>query len=379
MQSMLPGMVGQIKGIPTRHMYCCVTVFIDLFSRLSLIQLQKLLSSGEGGEEMLHAKMAFKGFAHALNVHIQHCHADNRRFCKNWWLNNIKKENQTISFWGVNAHCQNRGAEHQIRDLPYRARTSLLHAKERWSKAISVHLGPHAVRHRNAVIKASQKISKRASPIELSLSTTIHPQLNHFHASVCPTYRLNSRLQAGKIQTKWEQQAKPATYLGRFPKHTSSIPWALYLSTAHVFPHFHLEVDSLFEKSSLTRQSAQAHQSSHQILRHVGQGKDGRSMILKKGPLHSMPGNLIVGADAPDMEGVPIGKRRKYYKETWTCFLFCSKGRVLLHHFSFIVFFMLQCLSSIQGNCILKCYNYCGCSADGLLTLNVACTLHSIS
>jgi Reverse transcriptase (RNA-dependent DNA polymerase) len=35
-------------------------------------------------------------------------------------------------------------------------------------------------------------------------------------------------------------------------------------------------------------------------------GKMGGSMILKKGPLHSMPGNLIIGADAPDMEGVPM-------------------------------------------------------------------------
>jgi hypothetical protein len=35
-----------------------------------------------------------------------------------------------------------------------------------------------------------------------------------------------------------------------------------------------------------------------------GQGKDG-SMILKKGPLPSMPGNLVGGADVPETEGVP--------------------------------------------------------------------------
>jgi hypothetical protein len=98
MQSMLPGMVGHIKGIPTRHRYCCVTGLIDLF-------LQKKLSTGEGGEELLHAKMAFKGFAHTLDVWIQHCHADNRLFCKNLWLNNIKKENQTISVGKGDAPC----------------------------------------------------------------------------------------------------------------------------------------------------------------------------------------------------------------------------------------------------------------------------------
>jgi hypothetical protein len=138
---MVPGMVGQIKGIPTRQQYHSVTVFVDQFSRLSFVHFQKICT----GEETLDAKMAFEDFACSLNVQTQHYHADNGQFCKNLWMNNIKKEGQTISFCGVNAHCQNGVAEQQIRADG--AQTSLLHAKERWSKAISVHLWSYAIRH----------------------------------------------------------------------------------------------------------------------------------------------------------------------------------------------------------------------------------------
>jgi hypothetical protein len=133
MQPMVPGMVGQMKGIPTRH---------------------TVMPSGEGGEKALHAKMAFEGFAHSLNFWIQHCPIQPQVLAEN-------------SVFGLKTHFQNGVAERQIRDLSDRERASLLHAKERWSKAISVHLCPYAVRHRNEVYKATGKISKRASPIEL--------------------------------------------------------------------------------------------------------------------------------------------------------------------------------------------------------------------
>jgi hypothetical protein len=96
---------------------------------------------------MLDSNIAFEGLACSLNVQVQNYHADNRHFCKNLWMNNIKKEQQTISFWGVNAHCQNGMAEKQIRALSDGARTLLLHVKERWRKVISVHLWPYTVRH----------------------------------------------------------------------------------------------------------------------------------------------------------------------------------------------------------------------------------------
>jgi hypothetical protein len=106
-------MVGQIKGIPTRQRYQYFTVFVDQFIRLGFIHLQKTCS----GEETLNAKMAFEGFARSLNMKVQHYHADNRQFCENLWMNNVKKEGQMISFCSVNAHFQTRVAERWIRDL----------------------------------------------------------------------------------------------------------------------------------------------------------------------------------------------------------------------------------------------------------------------
>jgi hypothetical protein len=87
-------------------------------------------------------------------------------------MNNVKKEGQTIIFWGVNTHFQNGVAEQQIQDLSDGAQTLLLHAKERWGKAISVQLWPYAVRHRNNIYNAMQKVSKQALPIEIFSNMT---------------------------------------------------------------------------------------------------------------------------------------------------------------------------------------------------------------
>jgi hypothetical protein len=112
-----------------------------------------------------------------MNVHVQHYHTDNGRFCENLWIENVKKEGQTISFCGVNAHFQNGVAERQIRDLSDGARTSLLHAKERWSKTISVHLWPFTVWHRNDFYNSTRKESQKASPIEMFSNMTIRVQI----------------------------------------------------------------------------------------------------------------------------------------------------------------------------------------------------------
>jgi hypothetical protein len=156
--------------------------FVDQFSGLSFVHLQKTSS----GEETLGAKMAFEGFARSMNVRVQHYHADNGRFCENLWMANVKKEGQTISFCRVNAHFQNGVAERRIRDLSDGARTSLLHANKRWSKAISVHLWPYAVHHRNHVYNSTRKESQKALPVEMFSNMTISSRLKHFWVSHLP-------------------------------------------------------------------------------------------------------------------------------------------------------------------------------------------------
>jgi hypothetical protein len=223
-------------------------MLVDQFSGLSFVHLQKTCTS----KETLDAKMAFEGYTCSLNVKIQHYHADKERFCENLWMNNVKKDGHTISFCSVNRHFQNGVTEQQIQDLSDGTQTLLLHAKERWGNAISVHLLPYAVRHRNDVYNAMRKVSKQVLPIEIVSNMTTQSCLKHFHAFSCPAYRLNRGLQGRHSQPKWEQQAELVVYLGGSPKHTSSITLVLDLTTAHVSPQFHLKFDT-FSRQSLSR------------------------------------------------------------------------------------------------------------------------------
>jgi len=39
-ESPLPGLVAQLKGIPTKKWYACATVFVDLYSDFSCVHFQ---------------------------------------------------------------------------------------------------------------------------------------------------------------------------------------------------------------------------------------------------------------------------------------------------------------------------------------------------
>ena len=57
-ESKTPGFIAQLKGLLIQKRYQYVTVFIDQYSRLSYIHLQKAITS----EEMVQAKKAFKRY-----------------------------------------------------------------------------------------------------------------------------------------------------------------------------------------------------------------------------------------------------------------------------------------------------------------------------
>ena len=76
LESPTPGLIAQLKGIPTTKRYTAATVFIDHFSRLSFTHLQSTLSS----EDTLQAKKAFERYCESNGVKVLHYHADNGRF-----------------------------------------------------------------------------------------------------------------------------------------------------------------------------------------------------------------------------------------------------------------------------------------------------------
>jgi hypothetical protein len=99
-ESSTMGLIAQITGFVTRQHYTMATVFMDHYSRLSLVYLQK----GTKGDETVKAKRAFEAYAHSHGVSVRHYHADNGRFAGIERTTHVKARQQTIShrrLWGT--------------------------------------------------------------------------------------------------------------------------------------------------------------------------------------------------------------------------------------------------------------------------------------
>lgn len=243
LEATTPGLVAQLKGIPTVQRYKYATVFVDHFSDLSFVFMMKHLTS----EETLLAKKAFEAYSRAKGVRILHYHCDNGRFSNTAFIQDVERKGQTISYCGVNAHFQNGCTEKCIRDLQQRARVSLLHAKQRWPSAIETSLWPYAIRYVNEVRNTTVQVEKQQSPIELFTSVPVRPKLRHYHPFGCPVYVLRNELQGGKTLPKWDRRSRVGLYLGVSPRHSRSVALVLNLHTSLVSPQYHLKFDNLFE------------------------------------------------------------------------------------------------------------------------------------
>ena len=79
LQSSTPGLIAQLKGNCTVMRYTVATVFIDHYSGLGQVHLQKSTSA----IETVQAKQAFERYAATHGVLIRHYHADNGCFTDN--------------------------------------------------------------------------------------------------------------------------------------------------------------------------------------------------------------------------------------------------------------------------------------------------------
>ena len=243
LESTTLGFIAQLKGKLTTQRYQYGTVFVDHYSRMTYIYLQKRLTS----DETVQAKRAFERNAMLLGVKILHYHADNGRFADNGFINHCKLNNQTISYCGVNAHWQNGIAEKKIRDLQEKARTMLLYANHKWPKMLSPSLWPYALRAAAEVENSVPLFKGEELPIELFTGVKVAPKLRHFHALFCPVYVLDNKLQGGKSIPKWQTRSRLGIYMGPSPNHSRSVGLILNPRTGHVSPQFHVKQDDFFE------------------------------------------------------------------------------------------------------------------------------------
>jgi hypothetical protein len=171
LESSVLGLIGQMKGHPTKSRYLVATVFVYHYSNLSYVHLQISTTS----EETVQAKVAFERYANSFGIRIQHYHADNGRFSDNLWRQHILNNGQRLTFSGVGAHHQNGRAEKRIRDLQELARTSLIHANSRWPTAIDASLWPYALRYANECINKPPFPGNSKTPLELFSGVDIAP------------------------------------------------------------------------------------------------------------------------------------------------------------------------------------------------------------
>jgi hypothetical protein len=243
LESRTPGFIAQLSGFLTKARYNSATVFVDHFSRLSYVHLQR----STGGEETLEAKRAFERFAERNGVQVLNYHADNGRFQETLFLADCARRGQGVTLCGVNAHFQNGIAEKRIRDLQEKARTNMLHAKQRWPSAISTNLWPYALRLANDVHQATPQKGTGISPLERFTGAEVKPNVGDYHHFGAPVYCLDSDLASGKSIEKWMPRARLGIYLGLSPRHARSVALVLNPTTGFVSPQFHVKFDDLFE------------------------------------------------------------------------------------------------------------------------------------
>jgi hypothetical protein len=216
LKSSHPGLIAQMQGIPTKQCYNYATVFVDQYSKMSFVYLQKTSNS----EETVQAKKAFEAFTQGHGVtRILHYHADNGIFADNKWRDAVRNSNQTLSFCGVNAHFQNGVAERHIHELQEHARSMLLHAHKQWPTAITPALWPYALCMANDLINNTPDLKSKREPIMLFSGSKVAIEPKHWLPFGCPLYVLANALQAGKKIPKWSNQARVAVYLGQSPQH----------------------------------------------------------------------------------------------------------------------------------------------------------------
>jgi len=88
----------------------------------------------------LESKASYERHANTFDVAIDQYRADNGKFAKQEFRNEIQRCLQEITFCGVVAHHQNGLVERGIKDLTLITRTLLLHAKRHWPEMISTML-----------------------------------------------------------------------------------------------------------------------------------------------------------------------------------------------------------------------------------------------
>ena len=123
------------------------------------------------------------------------------------WIEECQRQNQNLTFAGVNAHHQNGIAKRRIRELQETARAMLIHASKRWPGVVTIHLWPYALRMANQAYNATPLLSHtgKQSPNKIFDNTAVDINQKHWKLFGCSVYVLKAELQGTTgIHPEWD-------------------------------------------------------------------------------------------------------------------------------------------------------------------------------
>ena len=86
MISNTPGYIGHLRGTPTRDRYRVATIFVDHYSGIGYVYVQRSTSA----KDTIEGKNLFEEWADTHGVTIKHYHADNGIFADNKFREAVK-------------------------------------------------------------------------------------------------------------------------------------------------------------------------------------------------------------------------------------------------------------------------------------------------
>lgn len=196
--------------------------------------------------EALRAKLEFESVMANLGIALVHYHTDNGTFTAEEFTQQIDSNFQQMTLSGPGAHHQNAVAERAIGTIISLARTTMLHAKLRWPKAISSDLWPQAIDY----VVQNYNLGPRennTSPADMMFRTTTDRKaFADMHVWGAPVYVLNPKLQDGNTIPKFDPRSRRGVFLGLSKQHASNVPVVLNLETNRISAQFLVVIDDWF-------------------------------------------------------------------------------------------------------------------------------------
>ena len=128
---------------------------------------------------------------------IKHYYADNRIFNSQVFKESCIINEQTQSFYGVNAYHQNGVAKNKIKYVVSLVRTMLFNTMIKWPNVVHLRYWPFAVHYAIEILNNTPKLSDFTLK-EIFTGIKGERNFKHYYTFRSPAYVLHPSLQAGR-------------------------------------------------------------------------------------------------------------------------------------------------------------------------------------